>query len=132
MINAKKVELMTGMAMFEKTRKTSLKQNEYFEKNAKYAIALKSMPIGLAIGVLTAFLVIEAGYDYFKALYHNIGMVLFIALCLDFVAVIMIVYAAISAFALGRKYENMRGSYVKYRLFKKELLKINDEEQPQA
>lgn len=126
MINQKKVEYMTTMAMYEHTKRVSLNRNKYFEGRAGYFIALSSVPVGVAIGLLAAAGVIIAKYDFFRGIYKSIGSVPF--LCLSGVCVVIIaaVYILAAVRILKRRYENMRGSYVKYRLYGRELSKIKD------
>lgn len=136
MINQKKIELMTQMAMYEKTRKAAVKLNRNFERYHKFGIALRSIPVGLAIGVLVSALALAALYSndgtqspwLFAEIYNVSGLAPAIALGLVFVFIVCGVYVWISVLILSGKFENTRGSYVKYRLCRQELLKINDEE----
>ena len=128
MIDPKKVELMTGMAMYEHTKKTAFRQEKYFEKNFRFAIVFKSIPFGLAIGVIVLLIGFAAAPGAFAFAYEKGGAILFLSADIAAVLIIAALYAAASAVLLGRKFENMRGSYVKYRLFRNELKRIKEEE----
>lgn len=129
MINQKKVELMTTAAMYEHTRKISFKQNKYFEKNYGKIIVLKSIPIGFIISVLILFLVFISKRQYFLYVLETLGTGLFVFFAVLASAAVTAAYSAVSYFVLKRKFENMRGGYVKYRLYKKELTKMDEEDE---
>lgn len=129
MINQKKVELMAGTAMYEHKRKVTDKQNKYFEEDNRKVIVLRSIPAGLLIGCLVLFLIFMGEYDLSLALFAAAGAVPVIILGVLCVLLIAALYVFASVFILERKYENIRGSYVKYRLCRSELSKLNDEEQ---
>lgn len=119
---------MTGAAMYEHTKKLSLKHSRYFEKKYKYVIVLKSALLGLAIGILVTFLIYAARYEEILAYYHADGMLIPALLAAAITAAVAALYILASVFILGRKFENMRGGYVKYRLYLKQLSDINDED----
>lgn len=127
---------MTGRVMYEKTGKTTVKLNQIFEKNHKPAIALRSIPAGIAIGVLMLFLFGVAMYGngedgphwFFAYIYNTLHPAAAIVLGIACVLAVCSVYVYVSVLILSRKFENTRGSYVRYRLCRQELYKINDEE----
>ena len=132
MIDPKKVELMTGMAMYEHTKKTSFKQEKYFEKNFRFVIALRSIPFGAAIGVIVLCIIFAAVPGFFSFVYGKAGPAVFFLADIAAVMIITALYTAASVMILGKKFENMRGSYVKYRLYRNELRKIREEKQIRA
>lgn len=128
MINPKKVELMTGMAMYEHTKKTSFRQERYFKKNYRLFIALKSIPVGIIIAVLILFIITAAAYKKLVTVYEVLGAAACAAIGVFAVLLICAAYVFLSAVVIGSMYENMRGSYVRYRLFEKQLAKMKSEE----
>lgn len=128
MINQKKVEIMTHAAMFEHTRKNTLKLNKYFRKRYKTAIALRSIPIGLLIGALSAFLAITAGYGFFREILRGRYMWLAVLAIILGIAVITVLYVAVSVIVLGKKFDREKGVLRKYKLSLVQLSKIYGEE----
>ena len=123
---------MTGMAMYEHTKKTSFKQEKYFEENFRFVIALKSIPFGAVVGVIVLFIVFAAVPGFFTSVYEKAGPAVFILADIAAVIIIAALYTAASVAILGKKFENMRGSYVKYRLYRNEVRKIREEKQNRA
>lgn len=128
MVDQKKVKLMTEMAVYERTSKITIKHNKYFEKKYKYVIALRSIVTGLAIGVLVTFLIFAAKYEAMLDLYSRYGIAFPVTAAVICVMIVAAVYVSASVLILGRKFENMRGGYVKYKLCRQELSKLENEE----
>ena len=128
MINQQKVELVTGAAMYERTSRRVYRFDRYFSKKNKRVIAFRSIPAGAAIALLILCLVIISQYDWAVSVYYGIGPVMTAAAIAGAAAVITFIYVVCSLYILGRKFENHRGSFVKYRLSLEEIKRMDDVE----
>ena len=114
---------MTGAAMFERTRSDAVRLSIYFKKKYRLQIALRSIPVGLAISALILFLAGAAGYERVYAVFDETGLLPLAAAAAAATAVITVLYVCLSVFIIGRRWENLRGSYVRYRLSLDEISK---------
>ena len=128
MINQQKVELVTGAAMYERTSRRVYRFDRYFSKKNKRVIAFRSIPAGAAIALLILCLVIISQYDWAVSVYHGIGSVMTAAAIAGAAAVITFIYVVCSIYILGRKFENHRGSFVKYKLSLEEIKRMDEGE----
>ncbi len=130
MLNRKKVEVMSKVALYEHGEgKETLKLNKYYKKDYASAKLLSSLPLGIITGVLITALIFVVNTEWPLHLYKTIGGVMAVLLYgICFVAFV-IAYCFFSAFMYNRKYETYRGNLRIYSLNLRRLEKIYEEEE---
>lgn len=130
MLNKKKVEVMSKVALYEHGEgKETLKLNKYYKKDYASAKLLSSLPLGIITGILITTLIFIVDTEWPIYLYKTIGGVWSILLYAACFIAFVIAYCFFSAFMYNRKYETYRGNLRIYSLNLRRLEKIYEEEQ---
>ncbi len=130
MLNSKKVETMSKVALYEHGEgKETLKLNKYYKKDYASAKLLSSLPLGIITAILITALIFVINMDWPMQLYRSIGGTMAILLYGVCFVVFVVAYCFFSAFMYNRKYEAYRGNLRVYGLNLRRLEKIYEEEQ---
>ena len=129
MINNKKVELMTKIALYEHDEgKQTIRLNKYFKQDYASTNMLRSAPLGFVCALLIAALLFIANENWLTILMEEVGGVVAIAIIIFAVIVFIALYCFFSQYMFNHKYENFRGNLRTYGLFLRRLEKIYEEE----
>ncbi len=129
MINNKKVELMTKIALYEHDEgKQTIRLNKYFKQDYASTNMLRSAPLGFVCALLIAALIFFVKENWITSLMGKVGGVATIAIIIVAVVIFITLYCFFSQYMFNHKYENFRGNLRTYGLFLRRLEKIYEEE----
>ncbi len=129
MINNKKVELMSKVALYEHSEgKQTIRLNKYFKQDYATTNMLRSAPLGFICVILIVALMYIVKEDWVSSLIRTIGGVATIIVIIVTVVVFIALYCLFSQYMFNHKYENFRGNLRTYGLYLRRLEKIYDEE----
>ena len=114
MLNARKVEYMSKVAMYEHNNKRQLRLNNYFRSDFKVSSAMRSAPFGIIAYLIIFALVLLWDTDWLVNLSGRIGIILTAALFLASLVLFVTLYCIISGIILSRQYEDLRSSLREY------------------
>lgn len=129
MLNKKKVELMSKVALYEHGEgKTTLRLNKYYKTDYSSANFLSSVPLGILTGLLILALVFIADSDWINKLYVQIGGTAAVILIAAAFILFVVGYCFFSLYMFNHKYDRYRGNLMTYGLNLRRLNKIYEEE----
>lgn len=129
MVNNKKAELMSKIALYENSEgKRTLKLNKYYKQDYATSHLLKSAPLGFLTALLIAVLIFFLKNDWPIAMYKELGGTATVIIILASLLVFVIGYCFFAQYMFNHKYENFRGNLRTYGLYLKRLERIYDEE----
>ena len=129
MINNKKVELMTKVALYEHNEgKQTIRLNKYFKQDYASTNMLRSAPLGFICALLITTLLFLVKENWFTSLMKTVGGVMAIIIVVVAIALFIALYCFFSQYMFNHKYENFRGNLRTYGLYLKRLEKIYEEE----
>ena len=117
MLNAKKVEYMSKLALYEHTDgKKTLKLNNYFKSDFKAYTAMRSVPFGIITYLLIFAIVLLWDINWLVDLSGRVGIFLTAAILFAGLVVFVALYCIVSALILSHQYEDLRSSLREYSL----------------
>lgn len=129
MINNKKVELMSKVALYEHGEgKQTIRLNKYFKQDYASSNLLRSAPLGILCAILIIVILFIAKETWISELIEIVGGIAAIIIIVVAVAVFVTLYCFFSQYMFNHKYENFRGNLRTYGLHLKRLDKIYEEE----
>jgi len=130
MLNSKKVEIMSKIAVYEHSEgKKTLRLNNYNKNDYKVTKLISSLPLGIATAILIAALIFCYDTDWPFKLIKSVGGVWTIVICAGAFVVFVIAYGFLSAYMFNKKYESNRGDLRRYSLNLKRLERIYADEE---
>lgn len=133
MLNKKKVELMSKVALYEHGEgKTTLRLNKYYKTDYSSRNFLSSLPLGILTGLLILALVFVADTEWFIRAYETIGGTASTVLLVAAFVLFVIAYCFFSLYMFNHKYDNYRGNLRSYGLNLRRLKNVYEEEEQQA
>ena len=129
MLNAKKVEYMSKLALYEHTNKRPLKLNNYFRSDFKVSSALRSVPFGIITYLLILALALMWDTDWLVNLSGKVGIFLTAAIIFASLVLFVALYCIISGVVLSHQYEDLRSSLREYILNLRGLDRTYDQEE---
>lgn len=133
MLNKKKVELMSKVALYEHGEgKTTLRLNKYYKTDYSSKNFFASLPLGIITGVLIMALIFIGDANWIVKSYERIGGTVTVVLVGVCFILFVIGYCFFSLFMFNHKYDNYRGNLRTYSLNLMRLKRVYEEEgQPQ-
>ncbi|MBR3244994.1 MAG: hypothetical protein IKF90_20270 [Parasporobacterium sp.] len=129
MLNKKKVELMSKVALYEHGEgKTTLRLNKYYKTDYSSANFLASLPLGILTGILILVLIFVADTGWLGKLYDKIGGTWAVILLIAAFVLFVVGYSFFSLYMFNHKYDKYRGNLMAYGLNLRRLNKIYEEE----
>ena len=129
MLNNKKVEIMSKIALYEHGEgKETLKLNRYLKDDYTSVKVLSSVPLGVLTALLIAALVFCLDTDWPLKLYSTIGGTKTVLLLVGAFVVFVVLYSLFSFYMFRLKYDRHRGNLRRYGLNLKRLDTIYTEE----
>lgn len=129
MLNKKKVELMSKVALYEHGEgKTTLRLNKYYKTDYSSANFLSSVPLGILTGLLILALIFIADSDWINKLYVQIGGTAAVILIAAAFILFVVGYCFFSLYMFNHKYDRYRGNLMAYGLNLRRLNKFYEEE----
>lgn len=130
MINNRKVELMSKIALYEHGEgKQTIRLNKYFKQDYASTNLLRSAPLGILCAVLILVLLFIAMPNWITDLIKVMGGPLAIIAVIVAIALFVVGYCFFSQYMFNHKFENFRGNLRTYGIYLKRLEKIYDEEE---
>ncbi len=130
MLNKRKVELMSKVALYEHGEgKTTLRLNKYYKTDYSSANFLSSVPLGILTGLLIGLLVFIADTNWVMRVYEEIGGTGAILIFAAGFILFVVGYCFFSLYMFNHKYDNYRGNLRTYGLNLRRLKKVYEEEQ---
>ena len=133
MLNKKKVELMSKVALYEHGEgKTTLRLNKYYKTDYSSANFLSSVPLGIITGLLIALLIFIADANWVMKVYQKIGGTWAVLLIAAAFILFVVGYCFYSLYMFNHKYDSYRGNLRTYGLNLRRLKNVYEEEKQAA